>query len=365
MSEQNDSLSIESVRALVGERARFDDWLSALEARRENTPVHVFQRVHGDYTARRSEVIGQLARHVPALQSLLTTLDARAETLGATMASHEDERAEAMLRHAVGEFDDAAWDEVRGRVESTLEQLFGEQVALEEQRDDVRHLLTQSTPPEGWSVPASDAVPPHAPNAAAPDDQLAAVESAPHEAPAEAAVDVAAVAPASPTAPLDTHIATPSWLGGADAVADAAPADPVPADAADRADAVRPATVTETLASIDADVVEELPPEPSRSETPAGLERPSIWGGGAPAAAESRPAVEAPAATQDTFDELAFLRSVIDPQSGGASGNANGLAMGGASVGAPQKTLRCTECGTLNLPTEWYCERCGSELASF
>jgi hypothetical protein len=29
------------------------------------------------------------------------------------------------------------------------------------------------------------------------------------------------------------------------------------------------------------------------------------------------------------------------------------------------KSLRCQECGTLNFPTEWYCERCGGELAAF
>ena len=28
------------------------------------------------------------------------------------------------------------------------------------------------------------------------------------------------------------------------------------------------------------------------------------------------------------------------------------------------KTLKCQECGTLNFPTEWYCERCGGELAA-
>ena len=28
------------------------------------------------------------------------------------------------------------------------------------------------------------------------------------------------------------------------------------------------------------------------------------------------------------------------------------------------KTLKCKECGTPNLPTEWYCERCGAELAA-
>jgi uncharacterized OB-fold protein len=25
---------------------------------------------------------------------------------------------------------------------------------------------------------------------------------------------------------------------------------------------------------------------------------------------------------------------------------------------------KCAECGALNVPTEWYCERCGAELAA-
>ena len=29
------------------------------------------------------------------------------------------------------------------------------------------------------------------------------------------------------------------------------------------------------------------------------------------------------------------------------------------------KTLVCTECGTKNLPSEWYCEKCGAELAPY
>jgi hypothetical protein len=33
--------------------------------------------------------------------------------------------------------------------------------------------------------------------------------------------------------------------------------------------------------------------------------------------------------------------------------------------GADQsKSLKCGECGAMNYPTEWYCERCGAELAA-
>jgi hypothetical protein len=28
------------------------------------------------------------------------------------------------------------------------------------------------------------------------------------------------------------------------------------------------------------------------------------------------------------------------------------------------KPLKCRDCGTMNLPTEWYCEQCGAELAA-
>jgi hypothetical protein len=32
---------------------------------------------------------------------------------------------------------------------------------------------------------------------------------------------------------------------------------------------------------------------------------------------------------------------------------------------AAPKTLKCLECGTMNAPTEWYCEKCGAELSTF
>lgn len=78
-------------------------------------------------------------------------------------------------------------------------------------------------------------------------------------------------------------------------------------------------------------------------------------------------------------DELAFLKSVSDEEpsrmAGRGSGNpGTGSPTATATPKAPEpatskaaagvaKTLKCGECGTLNRPTEWYCERCGAELA--
>jgi hypothetical protein len=76
-------------------------------------------------------------------------------------------------------------------------------------------------------------------------------------------------------------------------------------------------------------------------------------------------------------DELAFLKSVGPeetrsigrrisnpemPASSAPAVQTAAPAVGKAAAGVA-KTLKCGECGSLNRPTEWYCERCGAELA--
>jgi hypothetical protein len=83
-------------------------------------------------------------------------------------------------------------------------------------------------------------------------------------------------------------------------------------------------------------------------------------------------------------DELTFLKSVSDeepraaPRRTAASGSSSTAtsapprapevqaatpAPSGKAAAAVAKTLKCADCGTLNRATEWYCERCGAELA--
>ena len=95
------------------------------------------------------------------------------------------------------------------------------------------------------------------------------------------------------------------------------------------------------------------------------------------AAPESPPrsAPEKPEKRKTPMDELAFLKSVTDddksaPSPGRASGaqyqleeNSTPDAPEDADV-EPEKTLKCRECGTMNVATEWYCENCGAELAA-
>lgn len=322
-------MSIDEIRSLVAERQRYDDWLTALEARRADTPVRVFERVHGDYVVRRDLVMAQLREHIGVLSAHGDELDGRHAALEAELATLEDERAEAMLRTAVGEYDDDRWATVREDVETKI-------AALGEQRDG---LLLEI------------------------DEIHTLLSSARREPPAAVAEVVpAAIAPA---AEVDIPLGV-----GAEGVADVRLVAAMP-ELADFDE--EPLPVMETTQEFD-DALALFSDEPAAPDTPVapmleGIEVELEVHGGAAAADVA-----------DAFDDLAFLRSVTEPTPMSAPGapftatpavpftQAPAVTPAlptGAVPHDPVKTLRCTECGTMNLPTEWYCERCGGELAAF
>lgn len=138
-----------------------------------------------------------------------------------------------------------------------------------------------------------------------------------------------------------------------------------------------------------AEVVESVPAVEEAPELEIEHSTPPPAPAAAPPSATSRPTPTAkrePAPAAPPGDELAFLKSVSEEErkpaarrpsnpGGGSAGHSASRAVeastpashGGAAgkTAAPTgaKTLKCSECGTLNRPTEWYCERCGGELA--
>jgi hypothetical protein len=127
------------------------------------------------------------------------------------------------------------------------------------------------------------------------------------------------------------------------------------------------------------------PPPPPPPAPPARTPRPEIIEQSPfvthlaeePAIAPPAPAKSQP---EPPGDELAFLKSVSEepsrpprrPSNPGMPAQTATAAPRPAETAAPApakvasgvaKTLKCGECGTLNRPTEWYCERCGAELA--
>jgi TolA-binding protein len=102
-------------------------------------------------------------------------------------------------------------------------------------------------------------------------------------------------------------------------------------------------------------------PEPPTLNPPARVEQPV-----APRA--QQPPQNAPS-NRSPFDEFPVLR----PGSGSGTPPSTAVATppsvpktGGTQDPRSEqhKTLKCPECGAANYPTEWYCERCGGELAT-
>lgn len=322
------AVNSEQVAALFAERQRYESWLATLESKRATTPQHIYHRVHADYTARLQRVIEQLSTHRAVLQELESNLVDRLTSLDIDEAKHRDEAAEAELRAMVGELTAEHHREVRERTDAAIAALAGERARVAEELTGLRAVLEVGgiTPSDGGRRSA----PP--------------VEVAAAPAPAPERRQPGGVQP------------PPRGAGKQD----------------------------------DWDLSLEEVPDPAASSPPA------------PTARRSSSEITVERSTEKgPFDDLEFLRTMMDSRSSGegvavgsgapAGGDQARAAAGstGAPAGVPSdqrpqaaparasgetsvsrepveqvKTLKCQECGTLNYPTEWYCERCGAELAA-
>ncbi|MEO6527468.1 MAG: hypothetical protein ABIP93_12635 [Gemmatimonadaceae bacterium] len=384
----------ESALAVVGtlmeERRKYENWLGALEARRGSTPERVFTRVHADYSARLDVVLGQLSTHSGGLRAELGSLTSQLSTLEERQQSQRDERAEAELRAHVGELTPDAWQAIAASADTSIEELTGKHSELERELLRTRELLHEAerpaTPRGAAAVPAEPKEPAPAAAPAAPVEvSPAAVRSDAMIAGASSVPSVAeggAVSRNADTMRFSQSVAVPAAPA---VIAELSPALP----AAEALPVMKEVTLEAQADRGDSDV------------TPLPTQR----------ADASRHSGE----TAGTFDELAFLSSVVDtPMStvdvpapsdraderarrdsfaqrgpdddivnlssgsgalveGPAASRAAPLAMnvtGNTPIVIKEKSaeaaksLKCSECGSMNYPTEWYCERCGAELAS-
>ncbi len=294
--------ALDALRTLIAERQQYEQWISALDSRREGTPEHVFERVRGDYQTRLERVVTDIKGHAEELQLSISTLSSRLVEVAREEDTRREGLQEAELRAAVGEYEPEQWEQLRADAERELTRIASDRASLDNQLTELRAIQKLS---EVGSVGSPAATPPAPPEPAKPEIAAAvakAVEPPPPPAPAPAARPEPAVQAAPPepvkAAPAPTTTVSP-------------PRDP-----------------------------ESNPPRRSDQE---GLGLDSVaTAASAAAAATSRP------------------RSGKTPPAGtaGMKGKPDTARPDGA------KPLKCPECGTANYPTEWYCERCGGELAT-
>jgi hypothetical protein len=334
------------LNALMEERNRYEQWLAQLEARKGTTPAHVFERVRGDYGDRLENVLNQLAGRATELQVTAGTLAERVAALYADETTLRDERAEAELRASVGEFTLEHAREVMQRCDEAISTLGAERASVGAELGRVQEILAVAvrtpTPPVGEApiVPIESLAPPvaSAPVAAAPvaaAPVASAPAAAPPTAPPPAAPPPAPIRPASPAnfdelAFLQSVVDRPA----ASHQADMAPSHETRGETRAPAHAAAPARAP-MPEPVDVEASSAPSPAPSRrnlAPTPVLTSTPLIEKEGHEANSTLTPG-----------SIPAFLKDVPTEQI---------------------KTLKCQECGTMNYPTEWYCERCGGELAA-
>jgi hypothetical protein len=298
-----------TIEALLQQRAQYEQWLARLDATADKAPPAVRQRVRTDYEARLRSVIEELRGHGATIAEELARHQGSQAQLDGERRQAEEALAEAEIRHAVGEYAEDEWRRIQGESEGRLENLRSQlrSVGAEIARlAEVQALI--AAPARRQEAAAGAALPASSP--------LSDPER--HGTPT----------PVVSSQPQDAQVEAPTPANSSRAV-------PRPS---------RPREGESTAASggASAPPLDELTFLKSVSDEEQQVpapRRPSHPGQSAPAAAART--IEAPSAPAQA-----------------AHGS-------GPKTGAPgvAKTLKCGECGTLNRPTEWYCERCGAELA--
>lgn len=289
------------IEELLASRQQVSEWLHRLGTAGSKVPASVRERVRADYEARLEGVVDQLRSHSTAISDTLSGLRRELAEQERLQGAEEEALAEAQLRYSVGEYSEGDWRAHEERSGTQLERHGAEIHRLGGEIVRLEDVMAQ--------IAGAPAV--------ADEGEPAAVESGETAESYQLQTD--------PFITIEDAPADPRTQSVFD-VASALPSEPDPA-------------------------MEPVPVEPVVPEAPRFTPR----GGGIP------PRPRPSASHKAVDDELAFLKSV-SPELPRATATETRVSPPQAAVGS--KTLKCHDCGTLNRPTEWYCERCGAELSA-
>lgn len=333
---------MDAVSALMQERQRFEAWIAALEEKRAITPPHVYERVRGDYEARLREVVQKLIGRTTELKETVAALTARLAKLQAEENAKRDERYEAELRATVGEFESDKWDKLRKSIDETVARLTADRAGVSSEMARIQQILSMAGGAAGTTAPAAatgtDAPKDGRPAASAPGTDPGAGSSGP---PSAGVGRDQGTGRFDELAFLSSVVESPSAKGGS-----------APAVANGSTNGAETGSGRHTS-------------QPATPAAPAA----------APAPAPAQPAAQAPSAESRPSGRQPMQPMPIATVPRQPTGANQLITRPENSDGAvpsylrdvpteANKSLKCSECGTMNNPTEWYCERCGGELAA-
>jgi hypothetical protein len=313
------------------ERSKYEAFLRELDKGGSSKPAHVVAKVRTDYTAKLTDVTERLKANNEVLTRHAAELTAKLQKLEESEKQIVDEHAEAEIRKQVGELSEVDWELSTKKAESALMKIKQEQQVTAADINRIREILQGVSATESLAKPA-------------PVDELAFLKSVVGGASQKMPAATPAPRPSTGTSAPRTSIATPAPRPSV-----ARPvASPTPPAAAP------PAPPKESLIEPDPMSVSSTPaaPTPSSAATPVAGIKP---------VARPAPPKEQLIAKPVSDIKIKARNSDESLASNVPDGDIELKAKGGGQSLA-KKTLKCAECGTLNTPSEWYCERCGAEL---
>lgn len=338
----SDSNPIEALSGLLDERRRYEGWLAQLEARRVDTPSHVVDRVRSDYLLRLDGVTQQLRGRASDLESSAATLRARIATLQGEENARRDERFELELRAEVGEYEPEHAHASMAACDVAITALGNERAGLEHELSRITEILALVAP-----LPAPEPTPPahglmdeeSASPAVSGDVSTGAMRDEDGDAGSDERSDVRTD---------DSHDGGSEDRASALATASLVPPSPSPLD-----------ELAFLQSVVDGPREGSVPPSPDfasqgmqRGEGGADMLPPPTL------TAPRRPVTPLSSSIPATRDPLANSTNATTLTPGSMPSFLRDMPT------EQVKTLKCQECGTMNYPTEWYCERCGGELAA-
>lgn len=325
MNMPNNS-TVDTVEKLLAERQKIARWMAALAAKQAETPPAVYEKVYNDYAAKLEKVQGKLHAASDSVLAAASELTARLTEKEVAYTEKRDERAEAELRFTVGEYSEKEWDKRRTRLDDELAVCAGERDALAGELQRLQEVLDEVAGKE------------RATRLSAPEGVAESAASGWGEPRVESASASAAAPVAAPRIPIHEQTAARP----AAAAPDAAPSF-------DDLEFLRPSAPSAAKA---APVM--LPVKGAKEVAPVAA---------APKAAPApKPSVPAPKAPAKSAPAPVSVAKTAAPPAAAPRGDAIGYTAPRSTEAV--KSLSCHECGTLNAPTEWYCEKCGGELAA-
>jgi hypothetical protein len=270
------SKSTAIIQRLLEERRQYEAWIARLNSSADATPGNVRARVREDYEARLVAVMEELKAHAESARLAIQEKRHTRGELQKKEALAAEKLTETELRHSVGEFDEAQWEQVH---QDVLAELVSVREDLQAVEADIQKL-------EELDALVRNRPTPRAAPAPAPQVRPTAPPLLPQEPPEKAAQ-------------------------------------------VDELEFIKSVTEDDTGSA----------PSPRRA---SGAQfQPSIPGDPPRAAAPPSQRAANP------------VPAPVLPEPSAAAGDEEA-----------ERTLRCRECGTMNLPTEWYCGQCGAELAA-